>query len=133
MSKSAANILVLAMSVTSFLALSMDGYEGGQFLEQQYHNHLDIEQYGDCPICYEEYDPETLIRTPCQHIFHQECLDLWTENNNTCPYCRDIFPEDFLNQNPNPLPVDPIPLVLAGAQLPQPIAFLPAGGIPPQH
>ena len=26
--------------------------------------------------------------TPCGHIFHENCLRVWEENNKTCPMCR---------------------------------------------
>ncbi len=42
----------------------------------------------DCSICYNELSFDT-ITLPCNHIFHNECMNRWIElNNNTCPYCR---------------------------------------------
>jgi hypothetical protein len=33
-----------------------------------------------------------LMLTPCQHIFHPECLKLWAEKKNECPVCRRGIP-----------------------------------------
>ena len=33
-----------------------------------------------------------LMLTPCQHIFHPECLKLWAEKKNECPVCRRSIP-----------------------------------------
>ena len=42
----------------------------------------------DCVICYYELTNDT-IKLPCNHIFHNECMNRWKQlNNNTCPYCR---------------------------------------------
>jgi hypothetical protein len=30
--------------------------------------------------------------TPCHHIFHSICLELWLEQKNECPYCRARIP-----------------------------------------
>ena len=30
--------------------------------------------------------------TPCHHIFHSRCLELWLEQKNECPYCRAKIP-----------------------------------------
>ena len=30
--------------------------------------------------------------TPCHHIFHSKCLELWIEQKNECPYCRAKIP-----------------------------------------
>ena len=33
-----------------------------------------------------------LMATPCHHIFHSRCLELWLEQKNECPYCRAKIP-----------------------------------------
>ena len=30
--------------------------------------------------------------TPCHHLFHSRCLELWLEQKNECPYCRRKIP-----------------------------------------
>ncbi|KAJ6239360.1 hypothetical protein M0813_25245 [Anaeramoeba flamelloides] len=42
-----------------------------------------------CIICYSSYQVGDIIRTlPCLHKFHDQCIDKWLENNNTCPICK---------------------------------------------
>lgn len=46
-----------------------------------------------CPICMSYYVPDDdLIKMPCQHLFHDECLIQWLNRNNTCPICRLELP-----------------------------------------
>ena len=42
----------------------------------------------ECTICLLQYTEETKKATECQHIFHQECIDRWLQENNSCPLCR---------------------------------------------
>ena len=30
--------------------------------------------------------------TPCEHIFHTECLEQWLTFKNECPYCKREIP-----------------------------------------
>ena len=30
--------------------------------------------------------------TPCDHIFHTECLEKWIQFKNECPYCKREIP-----------------------------------------
>ena len=30
--------------------------------------------------------------TPCHHLFHSKCLEIWLEQKNECPYCRQRIP-----------------------------------------
>lgn len=42
-----------------------------------------------CSICLCEYEEgEKLISLPCKHIFHDECITSWTNNNKRCPLCN---------------------------------------------
>ncbi|CAN4128144.1 unnamed protein product [Withania somnifera] len=49
------------------------------------------EAYGlECAICLVEFDDDSLLRlvTSCNHVYHQDCIDLWLESHKTCPVCR---------------------------------------------
>lgn len=42
-----------------------------------------------CSICIEDFeDDETIICTPCNHIYHKPCIDQWFGSNLWCPICR---------------------------------------------
>jgi hypothetical protein len=42
-----------------------------------------------CPICSEDYVvPEDVLRIPCSHYFHNDCVMPWLEAKRTCPMCR---------------------------------------------
>lgn len=56
---------------------------------------LDITKYNKndlCPICHEDYGTELAIyKTPCNHMFHNNCLNQYCEHKNgdiVCPVCR---------------------------------------------
>ncbi|TNV81907.1 hypothetical protein FGO68_gene10644 [Halteria grandinella] len=53
-----------------------------------------------CCICFEELSDEVMIReTPCQHIFHSECIMEWIKAKfpkPDCPYCREEFKSDSI-------------------------------------
>jgi Ring finger domain len=42
-----------------------------------------------CSICLCEYeDGDKLVSLPCKHIFHDDCISSWTDNNQRCPLCN---------------------------------------------
>lgn len=47
-----------------------------------------------CSICLSEIQKDnTIIKTPCSHIFHEECIKKWCEmDKQTCPFCRTQLP-----------------------------------------
>lgn len=48
----------------------------------------------ECPCCWEQFDTNALIkRTPCGHVFHEECLAKWLKVSTTCPICRNDLEE----------------------------------------
>merc|ERR1719146_603485 len=44
---------------------------------------------GECCCCCENFNAErTIVRTPCEHYYHLECLGEWLKLAKTCPICR---------------------------------------------
>lgn len=42
-----------------------------------------------CLICQYDYEKEeTMRQLPCDHCFHQECVDEWLLTHDSCPYCK---------------------------------------------
>lgn len=55
--------------------------------------------YGKCVICLDNVYKTNHIKTLCNHLFHNECLDNWKKNNRKCPLCRTIIDKDGNNYN----------------------------------
>ena len=42
-----------------------------------------------CLICLIKFETNTEVKQfLCKHIFHKECIDIWLNENNFCPQCR---------------------------------------------
>ncbi|KAG1710755.1 hypothetical protein DVH05_013480 [Phytophthora capsici] len=60
-------------------------------------NLLDVEGVSSsecCSICLGEWDDEecvgmNVVKLPCMHAFHEECLLEWLQANTHCPMCRE--------------------------------------------
>ena len=52
---------------------------------------LDLENLiNDCSICLEEYKiNEKIMILNCNHIYHERCIKMWLDQNDTCPICRE--------------------------------------------
>ncbi|XP_048330720.2 probable E3 ubiquitin-protein ligase RHA4A [Ziziphus jujuba] len=47
------------------------------------------EELGGCSICLEEFSARIeLLHFGCKHLYHQNCIAKWLENQNSCPLCR---------------------------------------------
>mmetsp|Transcript_71002 Transcript_71002/g.153014 ORF Transcript_71002/g.153014 Transcript_71002/m.153014 type:complete len:225 (+) Transcript_71002:114-788(+) len=48
----------------------------------------------ECALCLEEYESgEEVLRLPCDHFFHEECIAPWFAKSVLCPLCqRDASP-----------------------------------------
>ena len=45
-----------------------------------------------CSVCLEDFEPkETVMLTPCKHMFHEECIVPWLKSKGQCPVCRFII------------------------------------------
>mmetsp|Transcript_13055 Transcript_13055/g.35627 ORF Transcript_13055/g.35627 Transcript_13055/m.35627 type:complete len:324 (-) Transcript_13055:50-1021(-) len=46
-------------------------------------------QPAECCCCMEEFGPQkAIVRTPCTHYYHYDCLKEWLKMAKTCPLCR---------------------------------------------
>ncbi|GMH72140.1 hypothetical protein TrRE_jg11991 [Triparma retinervis] len=54
-----------------------------------------------CSICLCEYENcNSVVRLPCDHLFHDDCLDKWVQNNFRCPLCNeDLRSEEEIEQS----------------------------------
>ena len=39
-----------------------------------------------------QYNLTEYMITPCNHVFHRECMEIWIEKKLECPYCRSLLP-----------------------------------------
>ncbi|CAG9326065.1 unnamed protein product [Blepharisma stoltei] len=47
----------------------------------------------DCPVCKDNFTKQSdLLKLPCNHIFHKECVVNWLKRRNSCPVCRFVIP-----------------------------------------
>ncbi|KAL0714858.1 hypothetical protein Bca4012_021837 [Brassica carinata] len=45
-----------------------------------------------CAVCLEDFNPkETVMLTPCKHMFHEECIVPWLKTKGQCPVCRFVI------------------------------------------
>jgi Ring finger domain len=45
-----------------------------------------------CLVCQFDYEKnEELRRLPCGHCFHKSCVDVWLQEKDVCPYCRQCI------------------------------------------
>jgi hypothetical protein len=62
-----------------------------------------VEDEPHCSICLCEYeDGETLVKLPCKHVYHDECISSWTTNHVKCPLCNfdlETAPVDSASDN----------------------------------
>jgi hypothetical protein len=77
--------------------------ESDIFEEQNTNKHMFINRIkkmycvGSCINCINDiFNPINIKKkymvTPCDHIFHTNCLEKWMEVKNECPYCKRRIP-----------------------------------------
>ncbi|URD72180.1 Zinc finger, C3HC4 type (RING finger) [Musa troglodytarum] len=48
----------------------------------------------DCTVCLEAFVAnEPVLVTPCNHMFHRDCLEPWVRSHGKCPVCRFVLCE----------------------------------------
>lgn len=61
--------------------------------QQKIHDFLYSEEKRECPVCYEAINDTNEIITDCNHNFCKNCFDRFTQETNSCPYCRNEIKE----------------------------------------
>ena len=66
-----------------------------QFVENLPRRLIREDSETECPICLKrlEQDDE-VMRLPCSHEFHSDCLTAWLDKAGSCPLCRRSLPTD---------------------------------------
>lgn len=58
-------------------------------------NEINTEGHNECPVCYNEFESATLVKTNCNHLYCKECIVrhvstfVTRECAPTCPFCRE--------------------------------------------
>ena len=53
-----------------------------------------------CTVCLEDFKPEEeVMLTPCNHMFHEDCIVPWVKSHGQCPICRLQFARLPMNSN----------------------------------
>jgi len=53
-----------------------------------------FKEHTECSICLCDFEEDSLVTVlPCdvRHYFHAECIQSWSEQQNTCPLCKAVF------------------------------------------
>lgn len=62
--------------------------------EHCYYSENGVNTVSDCVICMSAINPkEDYLITPCNHIYHSNCLKEWMEMKMDCPTCRSHLPD----------------------------------------
>ena len=54
-----------------------------------------VDSGDECMICLEELStglPLGIIRSPCSHFYHYNCILTWIQRSSSCPICRSHIP-----------------------------------------
>ncbi|XP_057796185.1 E3 ubiquitin-protein ligase ATL4-like isoform X2 [Salvia miltiorrhiza] len=45
-----------------------------------------------CAVCLEDFETKQFVTiTPCNHMFHEECIVPWVKSQGKCPVCRFLI------------------------------------------
>ena len=90
----------LKITLDNFIQRGADNYKRSQKLwRSMYANN----PRQDCPVCYEEIEPEKLIVPLCSHIICDTCV----RKCDSCPLCRDTY-DHYIEFHEEPV-INPIP------------------------
>lgn len=51
-----------------------------------------------CSVCYDDIT-DNCIKTPCGHLFHNQCLTTWLLEKTSCPICRFQIGERSIDED----------------------------------
>lgn len=61
----------------------------GEEVDSRFSQHID-----SCAVCLENLGSNSMFRQlPCEHVFHQGCIDTWFQKHVTCPVCNTSIVE----------------------------------------
>eukprot|EP01138_Halocafeteria_seosinensis_P006806 gb/GECG01006959.1/.p1 GENE.gb/GECG01006959.1/~~gb/GECG01006959.1/.p1 ORF type:complete len:217 (+),score=18.17 gb/GECG01006959.1/:1-651(+) len=62
----------------------------------------------ECAICADDFrEGQRVACLPCEHGFHEQCVDKWLRQKNTCPVCRYELPRAEPEQEAQQQPGNP--------------------------
>mmetsp|Transcript_78733 Transcript_78733/g.228563 ORF Transcript_78733/g.228563 Transcript_78733/m.228563 type:complete len:433 (+) Transcript_78733:74-1372(+) len=96
--------LALALATRGLLSTSrgakpgtLEAMEAVDFDEQMFavaDDPSDDRPQRECCFCLEEYDDSlAIVKTPCKHMMHKDCLAKWLQTSHCCPICRGNLEE----------------------------------------
>ncbi|XP_071685820.1 uncharacterized protein [Rutidosis leptorrhynchoides] len=45
-----------------------------------------------CSVCLDDFEPREMVTlTPCNHMFHENCIVPWVKSHGQCPTCRFVI------------------------------------------
>ncbi|XP_057461954.1 uncharacterized protein LOC130752176 [Actinidia eriantha] len=66
--------------------LSLYYRDNDKYYEKEMEKDEDVDR---CAICLDDFQPrETVMLTPCGHMFHEDCIVPWVMDHGQCPVCR---------------------------------------------
>ena len=52
-------------------------------------------EQNNCSVCKDDFELDNIvIRIPCSHVYHEDCILPWLKERNSCPTCRFELPTD---------------------------------------